>query len=475
LKASLDRDQLFTWLDQVDKDLGLPPHDAYLVVEGTEVTIEPEVDGTIVDRAKAEEMILTTVRSLTPAQGELPVIELNSKVHSGDLGQAKAEVEQALSRSVTLKFNKQRFKLEPDQLGQFVVQQVDPDLRGAEAVTVTLDQEALARWLSETIAPQVDRKPVDAVVGWNDELIAIEESVDGVKLKPSSLAAEVTESFFSNHNSVDIPVATIKPAVDSNNLGALGITTRLGVGDSNFSGSDAGRETNIVVGANLLNGTLVPPHGEYSFNHSIGVITEEAGFVESAVIDGERIGRDIGGGICQVSTTMFRAALMSGMPITEWWPHRYRLGFYELDGWTPGLDASILQPEGDPFSGGDFKFRNPSDSWLLIESYTQGTQVVIVIYGPDLGYDVQISEPHVLETIPAGNDLEIVDDKLGPGTVMQTELALEGQVVSYTREVRNGKGEVVLNDEWTTRFEPRGNVYKVSPDMRGKSAASGGS
>src|SRR5690348_6817985 len=84
-------------------------------------------------------------------------------------------------------------------------------------------------------------------------------------------------------------------------------------------------QTNIMVGANLLNGHLIPPKSTFSFNHAIGIITEDAGFVESNVVDGERIGRDVGGGICQVSTTVFRAAFRAGLPITEWHPHRYRM------------------------------------------------------------------------------------------------------------------------------------------------------
>ncbi len=120
---------------------------------------------------------------------------------------------------------------------------------------------------------------------------------------------------------------------------------------------------------------------------------KKPGSSKSNVVDGERIGRDIGGGICQVSTTVFRAAFKAGLPITEWHPHRYRMSFYEQDDWPPGLDASILQPEGNPFGGGDFQFDNPSDSYLLIESYVDGPRVVIVLYGPELDYTVESPAP----------------------------------------------------------------------------------
>jgi vancomycin resistance protein YoaR len=250
----------------------------------------------------------------------------------------------------------------------------------------------------------------------------------------------------------------------------------MGAGDSNFHGSDEGRSTNIAVGASLLNGTLVPQGEEFSFNHAIGEITEDLGYVESQVVDGERIDRDIGGGICQVSTTMFRAALFSGLPITEWHPHRYRLSFYELDNWSPGIDASILQPEWDPFApGGDFKFLNDTGSWLLIESYVQGTQVVVIIYGPDLDRDVEITEPEVGPPEPPDQDaIEVVDEELDPGSYFQSEYRQDGTVVSFNRKVYDKNGELLDEYDFVTHFESRPDVWKVSPDMRGQSPGAQG-
>jgi vancomycin resistance protein YoaR len=329
--------------------------------------------------------------------------------------------------------------------------------------------------LADLLRDEINHDPKNAVVAWDvnkQRVMAVQKSVEGARLKSKTLAGAVIESFWGTSKTIDIPVAVVRPEIDSAKLDVLGITTRLAVGDSNFDGSDAGRSTNIAVGAQLLNGTLVPPNGEFTFNHSIGEITADKGYVESSVVDGERIGKDIGGGICQVSTTVFRAAFYAGLPIVEWNPHRYRLGFYELDGWAPGLDASILQPEGDPFGGGDFRFSNPSDSWLLIESYVDGPRVYVIIYGPDLGYDVQISEPWYNEqTIPPTDDLEIVDQALPGGTIQQTEYALSGMEIAYQRTVYDRDGNLLWDRNFATHFYPRGNVYKVSPDMQGQSPA----
>jgi vancomycin resistance protein YoaR len=476
LVVTFDQNVLNSWLDGVDAQLGRPPHDASLAIDGTEVSIVPEVDGTVVDRAAIQNLVYNAARTLQPVNAPLPVVARIANVRAADLEPARAQVKAMLARPVKATFEDKTWTFDPAALGAFLTQSIDPTKTGAAAFTIGVDEAALSKWLSKQVAADVNRDPVNAEVAWSDdrgELVAMSPSANGYKLKPRTFAESVAASLLGDHATVKVPVVTIKPDVDSNNLGALGITTRLAVGDSNYEGSNEGRATNIQVGSRLLNGTLIPPHGEFSFNHAIGVIDKDKGYVDAPVIDGERIGRDVGGGICQVSTTVFRAALKAGMPITEWWPHTYRLGFYEQDGWAPGFDASILQPEGDPFGGGDFKFENPSDAWMLVESYTQNDRVYVILYGADLGYTVDITNMRVSDPIPPPkDDLEIVDAELPAGTIEQTELAQDGLEVVYDRVVSDRDGTVLLQDTWDTTFASRPNVWKVSPDMKGKSPAS---
>ncbi len=157
------------------------------------------------------------------------------------------------------------------------------------------------------------------------------------------------------------------------------------------------------------------PGDTFSFNNAIGDITPEAGYVEASVVDGERIGKDVGGGICQVSTTVFRAAFLAGFPIGEWWPHLYRLAFYEYDGWTAGLDASILQ-SGPREDWGDFTFHNTTDGYLLIEAYVDGQTDVVTIYGPETGWDVYVSDPWEGQADPRRRPAGCRDGRSGPAS-----------------------------------------------------------
>jgi vancomycin resistance protein YoaR len=470
LTVDMSHSELEAWAAGVDAELGIRPHDAELVIEDGTVSIIPEVNGTVVDVVELQEILQASIARLQAPTSHLPLVDFEPKTFATDFESSRNQLEAALSKPVTLTYENTEWTVEPSEIGDFLGVAIDPDRSGPESVSIEIDNGGFAKWLSELIGPSINEDPRNAKVAWDgDSLKAIAPGVDGLRLLPTSLAETASDSFFTDHRTIDVPVQVLEPEVNGGNLDELGITTKLAAGSSNFDGSDDARATNIQVGVELLNGTLIPPGGEFSFNHAIGVISTDLGFVEADVIDGERIGRDVGGGICQVSTTVFRAALYAGMPISEWWHHRYKLGFYELDGWTPGLDASILQPENDPFGGGDFKFINPSDSWILVEAYVDWPRAYVVLYGPDLNYDVQISEPVFGAEYPPSAPVEVVDDTLPAGTIKQTEWAGGGQDISYYRTVLDESGNEVFSDTFNIYFAPRSDVYKVSPDMQGYS------
>jgi vancomycin resistance protein YoaR len=473
LRTELNLTQLNAWFDKVDADIGQPAVDATVIVEGTSVSITPDATGIVVDRDAAKAQILNVLETLQPVKADLPTVVDEPELRQADLEAEKSDVERVLSKPVRVEFEAQSWRIEAETISQYLtVETTSTD--GQPDVQLAIDTAALTSMLRETYSGEINRKPSDAQVAWSDEsgLIALEPSVDGVTLKAEEFSAAVAESFLGGHDRVDIPVHITKPQIDSNNLAALKIETRLGRGDSNYEGGTPERDANIEVGVRLLNGTLVPPGQDFSFNGAIGEITAEKGYLEASVVVGERVGRDIGGGICQVSTTVFRAALLAGFPMPEWWPHTYRIPGYEKDGWGPGYDASILQLGSNPEQWADYKFTNTTDGWLLVEAWTSYPHVIVNIYGQNLGWDVQFSDEYVSEPIKDNEDIEVVKDDLPPGTVNQTEWPLDGLEAGFNRTVVNGNGEVVEERYFATYFKGRGNVYEVSPDMAGQSPAS---
>lgn len=469
LPMELDVSRLNTWFDEIDAGLGAPPHDAMLEVQGSNVVIVPEVDGIVVDRAKAQSVIISNLQNLSSTSAELPITTKIAAIRDADLEPAKMSLLAALAQPIQVAYGSGIWTLPTTEMAQFLVQDVENTSGKAPSLTMGLDQEKLATWLSDRLGDEIRSDPEDAEVGWDgSKLVSVVDSVDGVQLDASKLALAVEERFFHPGAAVQAPVVKTKPEIDSGNLGALGITTLLGSGQSNYAGSTDGRATNVAVGAGLVNGTLIPPYGTYSFNDSIGIIDEDKGFVEAQVIAGESIGRDIGGGICQVSTTVFRAAFLAGLPITEWWPHRFRIGFYEFDGWDPGLDASILQPTADPATWADFKFENPSDTWMLVESWTDGENVFVNIYGKDLGYEVEVTGPTWGNKMQMLAPKEEVDPKLDPGTVSLLQAGGIGEELTQYRVVKDRNGALLWERSFYTKYYPRGDIWEVSPDMKGQ-------
>src|SRR5215218_3701260 len=312
MPISLDYKQLDRWFDEIDLGLGSPPRNASVEIQGTNVVIVPEVDGVVVDRDRARAEVESQLLNLTPIEADLPVSSKIATIRAVDLEPAREMLVRSMSNPIQVTNGGGLWTLPTTDLAQFLREDVELETSGAPAIHLGLDREKLAGWLDERLGAAIETEPVDAVVGWNGErLVSVEPSADGVRLDAAKLAERVEGSFFGNGGTIEVPVTHVKPTIDSANLDKLGITTFLGSGQSNYSGSSDGRSTNVAAGASLLNGTLIPPQSEFSFNGSIGWIDEDKGFVEAQVIDGEKIGKDIGGGICQVSTTVFRAAYLS--------------------------------------------------------------------------------------------------------------------------------------------------------------------
>ncbi|MGC4106612.1 MAG: VanW family protein [Thermomicrobiales bacterium] len=472
LKTSIDQTKLNAWFDKVDSDIGHPAVDADLVVNGGTVTITNDEVGTVVDRAAATKQIMAALQSLGPISVAMPVVADQPKIRASDLQDNYDMLSAAVKAPITANFSGTALTIDPTTLTQYLT--VETTLvDGSPHVALDMDRDALATALNDQYSGSVNSSPVDATVAWSDGvgLVATSDSQNGYTLEPDKFADAVVSSFLGSNKSFDLPVAVTKPEIDANNLGALGITTALATGDSDFSNGSEARDTNIYVGIGLLNGTLVRPGGEFSFNGAIGAITADKGYVEAGVIVAERVGRDIGGGICQVSTTTFRAALLAGMPIGEWNPHSYRLKGYEADGWTEGFDASILQEGDDPQYWGDFTFTNNTPGWILVSAWTSYPKAYVRIYGTDDGRTVKISDFTESEPITDNQDVEVVDDTLAAGTIEQSEWPQDGINVGFMRDVYDASGELTEERWFQSDYAGRGNVYRVSPDMEGKSPA----
>lgn len=169
-------------------------------------------------------------------------------------------------------------------------------------------------------------------------------------------------------------------------------TVLLGVGKTNFAGSSKDRITNITIGSSKIDGIILKPGQEFSALNAIGKVTAKLGYKPEANIRDGKTVMALGGGLCQVSTTTFRAALNSGMKITQRKNHAYAVGYYS----PQGTDAAIASPNLD------FRFINDTGSPVLIKEHIEKYQLIVEIFGSETGRKIKIKGPTILQKNPDG-------------------------------------------------------------------------
>lgn len=264
----------------------------------------------------------------------------------------------------------------------------------------------------------------------------------------NSLTEEAT-----NEASLKMQFRRLYPAIKTADINNLGIEEVLGRGVSIYKGSISGRKFNVALGAKRINGTLVKPGGVFSFNKSVGEVSSATGYKKSYVIrSGETI-LDDGGGMCQVSTTMFRAALNAGLPILERHPHSYRVYYYEQDA-KPGLDATVFAPSVD------LKFINNTSGYILVQTTVDDSipKLTIDIYGKNDGRTVEMSDIRVWDVTAPPEDLYVDDSSLPIGVVKQLEHKAWGAKSAFDWKVVRG-GEVLSEKTFYSSYRPWQAVY----------------
>ncbi|MCA9950196.1 MAG: VanW family protein, partial [Anaerolineales bacterium] len=254
----------------------------------------------------------------------------------------------------------------------------------------------------------------------------------------------------------------IAPTVHDNATAAeLGITELITSTTTWFYGSTDARKHNIARSAANFFGIVVAPGDEFSFNKYLGSISESDGYEEGLIIVGGRTIKGVGGGVCQVSTTLYQAAFLSGFPITERWAHGYMLGYYN-DGQGPGMDATVFSPIVDT------KFINNTPYHLLIENYynEELEALTFKFYSTDMGREVIKTEPLFTNETPAPEeDIWEFDPDLEPGTVVQIDWATIGADVYVDREVYNSEGDLIIDETVVSNYIPYPNVFHYGPGV----------
>lgn len=218
----------------------------------------------------------------------------------------------------------------------------------------------------------------------NNKAAVFSQSIKGRKFNISKSATAIITALRENKSSVQLTIDVIEPDVTLEKVNDLGIETLLAKGESDFHGSSIARTHNIKTGATKFNGVIIKPGEQFSFNNILGEVDEKTGYRPELVIKGGQTVPEFGGGLCQVSTTVFRAAILAGLPILERRPHSFPVKYYN----PQGFDATIYPGVTD------LRFTNDTGKHILIQTRIEATKLFVEFYGTSDGRQMSVDGPH---------------------------------------------------------------------------------
>jgi vancomycin resistance protein YoaR len=343
------------------------------------------------------------------------------------------------------------------------------DSANAAHYEVGLDAAGLRAYL-QPLVPTLKQTANNARYVFNDKTQQIEllaPSQPGRDLDVEASLTAINHALGNGAHTVPLVLSLVPPAVgDDATAAQLGLTQLVSQQSTFFVGSAAERVHNIQTAGARFHGLLVAPNATFSFDDNLGDVSLDSGFAEALIIYGGRTIKGVGGGVCQVSTTVFRAAYFGGFPIVERNSHAYRVGYYERGTtWKgPGLDATVYAPLVD------FKFQNDTPYWLLMEVYvnTAASQITWKFYSTSDGRQVTVSPANVANVVPAPDPLYQENPDLPAGQIKQTDYAADGADVTVSRRIIRNSVQTNANEQpISTHYQPWRAVFEYGPGTQG--------
>ncbi len=473
-----DQSQAAALLNQIAAEINRPVQDATLALNGTQVITTASQVGRQVDVEATLGLLRQVILSLTTG-AEIPIVIRESQPAIREVEEAAALVRAALASPIQLYLPVAKegdpgpWQASPEFIGGLLNIQRVANGDGTAHYTVSANAEPLRAFLTE-LAPQLRIEARNARFVFNEatrELAVIQDSVEGRELDIAASLKTFEETIFRTENRrVPLTFTQVVPPANSRATAAeLGITEKVVEATTFFYGSSADRRTNIQIAAQRFHGLVIAPGETFSFNNYVGDISPETGFETGLVIYGDRTIEGVGGGVCQVSTTIFQAAFFGAYPIVERYAHGYRVGYYESGTAIAngqrysagvGMDATVYSPIID------FKFRNDTPYHILITSnFVPSKQsLTITFYSTSSGRIVEKTGPRLTNVVPHGKPKYTESASVRPGETRQIDYAVDGVDARVWRTVRTLDGQILTKDEeFYSHYLPWSAQFLVAP------------
>lgn len=471
---SFDENKLDEFVTSIGKDIDKPEKDASIAFRDGEPYVTPEEIGQQFPKPENKIIAQKTIGEFDfEKKTAFLVINLNPKITTPIAEKALDKTRKLLDHKLVMKARGKTFTLENSDLEAIIEFQAikNRDLAGKIEVSFAPEEQEnyslvpdfspkkIGEYLDK-ISPEINQEAKDAQFKVSDgRVVAFGLSQTGYELEKDKAIEEIITALNTNKESIDLPVKETKPAIGSSDPAEAGIKELIGEGKTSWRGSPPNRIHNLTLGANKISGSIVKPGEEFSTVHTLSPITASNGFLPELVIkNSTRVEPDIGGGLCQVSTTLFRAVIYSGLKVTARTPHSFRVSYYEP---PVGMDATVFDPAPD------FKFINNMDTPILIWAFAGSNSLTFQIYGTKDGRQISISTPTTYNYVSPPGPVYAESSSMATGAIRQVERATAGVSASFTYKVVSAAGEVLENETFVSKYVPIPDTYIYGPGTTG--------
>ncbi|MBP7671120.1 VanW family protein [Candidatus Gracilibacteria bacterium] len=460
----LQPDNTIATLNQKFQLSTLAPKSAHFIIEAGEIKIIPEAAGIEINEQKLFRELKQAAANLQTTNIVIETTTVKPTITTADLEAQKDQILAKLNQKITLKdpiysddwniklidhLDWLHFNAKTTVEIPFLKDIALADENGRE-IAIELDEEKLNLYIDENLSKWLNKPATSTKIFYDDAgKIKIEgQGKDGLEIQRQNLKTAIELALNHEIAQLEIPVYKTPATLDIDpKIQALGIKERIGQGHTSYYGSPTNRTHNIKVAAANFNGLLIEPGEEFSFNTNLGPVDASTGYSKELVIKQEGTIPEYGGGVCQVSTTMYRAALLTGLDITDRREHSYAVSYYsQILG--HGLDATIY------LGGQDLKFRNDTEHPILIHTYIDNDyELYVNFYGTADGRKVELAGPYIFNQRGPGATQYIDTPDLPIGQTKQVEKPHGGFSVDWNYKLFDGQGQLTKEETIETRYK----------------------
>lgn len=447
LVVAFNEDKLQKIISVISGQIAVDPTEPVVKISLGEIIVNPGEKGTEVNQLILRSEIGQSFSNLKSADIEIPLSPIDHTLTDAQVSYIKERGQKFIGKNIVINFEDHPFVLKDSDIISFL------DPRGG------LNNEAILSKIDE-IEKATERDPQNSKFDFeNGKVTEFLPALDGIKVDPPAVRNKIIDSINLIENSpdksvsFDLPVIKTPPEITIDKVNNMGIKELIGRGTSTYYHSIPGRVHNVVLAASRINGTLVKPGDTFSFNQTLGDVSSFTGYQQAYIIsDGKTILGD-GGGVCQVSTTLFRAVLNAGLPVLDRTAHAYRVGYYEQNS-PVGMDATVYGPTPD------FKFKNDTNSYILIEAKADPRNYALKfeLYGTSDGRIATVSKPVVTDISAPPPDVYQDDPTIPAGTIKQVDFKAWGAKVFFDYNVTKD-GQTVYKKTFISNYRPWAAVF----------------